>query len=109
MIIHHITTEAEWQQAKDSGYYEAPSLHTEGFIHCSTIQQVEGVLERYFAGQTGLVKLTIDTDMLENELKYELSPSLNDEFPHVYGPINLSAVVNVANISAPQGTSSTSE
>jgi uncharacterized protein (DUF952 family) len=35
-MIYHITTNAEWQNAQTKGEYTAPSLQTEGFIHCST-------------------------------------------------------------------------
>jgi uncharacterized protein (DUF952 family) len=94
MIIYHITTQTAWQQAQELGYYAAESLATEGFIHLSTEAQVQGVLERYYVGQTGLVKLVVDTDKLVNELKFELAPSVNEEFPHVYGTINLDAVIS---------------
>ena len=60
-IIYHVTTKKEWVIAQISGNYKATSLATEGFIHCSTAEQVNGVLERYFKGQTNLVKLVIDT------------------------------------------------
>ncbi len=95
MIIYHITTQSEWNQANIDGFYEAPSLKEEGFIHCSTDQQVNGVLQRYFSGKTNLIKLVIDSDKLENELKFELAPSINEDFPHVYGMINLDAVIGV--------------
>ena len=98
MIIYHITTATEWSQANLDGFYEAPSLHSEGFIHCSTDQQVSGVLERYFPGKTNLIKLVIDTDKLESELKLEMSPSVKEAFPHVYGTINLDAVIGVMSV-----------
>jgi uncharacterized protein (DUF952 family) len=41
------------------------------------------------------VKLVIDTSELQPELKYELAPSVNEIFPHVFGPINLDAVVAI--------------
>ena len=94
-IIYHVTTSKEWNRAKEQGFYEASSLHTEGFIHCSEASQVKGVLERYFAGKKDLVKLVIDTDKLTSPLKYELAPSINEDFPHVYGSINVDAVVGV--------------
>ena len=50
-IIFHVTTAANWKEAKANGFYEHPSLKDEGFIHCSQDHQVAGVLERYFAGQ----------------------------------------------------------
>jgi len=98
MIIYHITTADEWKKACFDSLYEAPSLHTEGFIHCSTENQVKGVLERYFQGKTKLLKLVIDTDKLESKLKFELAPSVNEEFPHVYGPINIEAVIGVLSV-----------
>ena len=96
--IYHITTKHDWDKALQLGYYEAPSLAIEGFIHCSTNEQVEGVLHRYYRGQTGLLKLVIDPLKLQNELKYELAPSVHELFPHVYGPIHTGAVVSIAEI-----------
>jgi uncharacterized protein (DUF952 family) len=97
-IIYHITTAKEWQEAKEKNYYEAPSLQSEGFIHCSKAEQVQGILERYFKGKTALVKLTIDTTKLAHKLQYNFSPSTNEEFPHVYGVINVEAVIETQNL-----------
>lgn len=97
-IIYHVTTRREWQDARAKGYYEAPSLASEGFIHCSEEGQVRGVLERYFKGQHDLLKLVIDTDRLQHRLQYDMAPSVDEAFPHVYGPINLDAVVGVEDI-----------
>src|SRR5688572_11085873 len=94
-IIYHVTSAAEWNLAKEKGSYEAASLRSEGFIHCSQDHQVAGVLERYFAGKEGLVKLVIDTDKLESRYVSEWSPTVQDAFPHIYGPINSSAVLEV--------------
>jgi uncharacterized protein (DUF952 family) len=94
-IIYHVTSREEWNQAKVNGFYESPSLKNEGFIHCSQEAQVADVLERYFAGKSHLVKLVIDTDKLSSQLIYEWSPSITDTFPHVYGSINLDAVVEI--------------
>lgn len=93
-MIYHIIPETAWneQQATESIY--GPSLEAEGFIHCCTKLQVEGVLHRYFQGQTGLLILEIDEQKLEAELRFE--KSTNDElFPHVYGTINKSAILSV--------------
>ena len=90
--IYHITTKKEWQEAKKKGSYEAASLATEGFIHCCELKQLRGVLKRYYEGQKGLVALLIDTELLKSPLKYELAPSVNEGFPHIYGAINVGAV-----------------
>src|SRR5688500_4053894 len=97
-IIYHITTEPEWEEARKSGLYTAPSLNEEGFIHCSQLEQIPGVLERFFKGKANLVRLSIDTDKLSSRLIYEWSPSIADTFPHIYGPININAVVVVEQI-----------
>lgn len=94
-IIYHVTTAADWKAAQQKGFYDHPSLVEEGFIHCSQEHQVAGVLERYFAGKTDLIKLVIDTDKLTSRFVFDWSPSTADTFPHVYGTINVDAVVDV--------------
>lgn len=93
-IIYHVTTADEWNKAKQTGHYEHPSLKEEGFIHCSQEHQVAAVVERYFSGKSGLVKLVIDTDKLTSKYIFDWSQSTQDTFPHVYGPINADAVVD---------------
>ena len=96
--IYHITTAAAWEKAQVEGAYTADSLATEGFIHCSSTDQVAGVLDRYYKGQTGLVKLTIDKSKVTSPLIFELATSINEVFPHIHGPINLSAIINTESI-----------
>ena len=95
-VFYHITPRLAWEEAVKKGFYDHPSLELEGFIHCSQEHQVEGVLQRYFAGQKDLVKLTIDPERLTSKYVFDWSPSVADTFPHVYGPINLDAVIEVA-------------
>jgi uncharacterized protein (DUF952 family) len=97
-FVYHITTEAAWTKAQEVGEYTADSLAIEGFIHCSSEAQVAGVLDRYYKGQTNLVKLTIDKSKVAYPLIYELAGSINEVFPHIHGPINISAVISVENI-----------
>jgi uncharacterized protein (DUF952 family) len=94
-IIYHVTTASDWEAANQKGFYEHPSLFAEGFIHCSQENQVAGVLERYFTGKTDLIKLVIDTEKLTSKFVFDWSPSTQDTFPHVYGPINTDAVIDV--------------
>ncbi len=96
--IYHITTQENWQNALQNGFYKAVSLDSEGFIHCSQEHQVNGVLERYYQGINNLVKLVIDENKITNKLVYENAPSINQNFPHIYGVLNIDAVVNVIKI-----------
>jgi uncharacterized protein (DUF952 family) len=98
-MIYHITTPQLWESALQKGYFEAPSLHSEGFIHTSRQQQVQGVLNRYYSGNKSLLLLHIDENKVISEIKYELAPSVNEEFPHIYGKLNLDAVIKVSEIS----------
>lgn len=95
-LIYHITTAEAWSKAKESGSYASPSLNEEGFIHCSEKSQVEDIKSRFYGGVEDLVLLTIDTEKLTSQLIFEWSPSVQNTFPHIYGPINTDAVVEVS-------------
>ena len=95
MKILHITGQKEWQRALEVGVYQADTLAEQGFIHCCLDSQVEGVFSEWFAGAANLVVLEIDSDRLASPLKFESAAKGQDEFPHVYGQINLDAVVKV--------------
>ncbi len=97
-MIYHVVTALNWQQALHQGFYEAPSLALEGFIHASMAGQVRGVLDRYYHGQENLLLLHIDETKLTVALKFELAPSVNETFPHIFGPLNLDAVVKTENL-----------
>ncbi|HMK03659.1 MAG TPA: DUF952 domain-containing protein [Ferruginibacter sp.] len=97
-MIYHVVARQNWEKAQQQGFYEADSLASEGFIHCSDAEQVAGVLERYYKDQTGLLLLHIEEDKLIPTLTYELAPSVNEEFPHIYGRLNLDAVIKVAEL-----------
>lgn len=90
--IYHVTTAGDWQKALEQGFYEAPSLRDEGFIHCSEEAQVAAILERFYKGKPGVIKLVIDPAKIKAPLIYEWSASLQQNFPHIYGAINLDAV-----------------
>jgi len=94
-MIYHVTKRSDWEKAIARGFYEAASLQTEGFIHNSTKDQVAGVLDRYYRNENDLVLLHIDEAKLTSPLKYELAPSVNEMFPHIYGTINLDAVIEI--------------
>ena len=112
-MIYHITARRAWQEAQPRGEYRAESLESEGFIHCSTETQILPVAEKYYEGQSGILLLRIDPSLLSSELRWE-PPSggspppgvpEGEQFPHIYGPINLDAIVNVYSLdSNPDGS-----
>ncbi len=94
-MIYHLTQKKNWDEALIHGFYDAPSLYNEGFIHCSEKEQVAASLNRYFKDQSEIVVLTIDKAKLHAKLQYDFSTSLNQNFPHIYGPLNIDAVIDV--------------
>lgn len=100
-LIYHLTTPAVWAEAQVTGQVIAESLTTEGFIHCSRAAQLLGVAERFFPGVEGLIVLAIDESGVAPWLVNEGPAGADDPFaqeifPHVYGPIAVSAVVAAA-------------
>lgn len=105
-MIYHITTRGEWLAAQAAGEYSAPSLKAEGFIHCSKLNQVLDVANAFYRQLQDVVLLCIDESKLLAELKWEapVHPKASadapdyPEFPHVYGKINLDAVLKVVDL-----------
>ena len=94
-VMLHITSRRRWRDAQASGAYTAPSLETQGFIHCSTREQVVAVANFLFRGQRDLLLLCIETERLDVNVRYENLEGGQKLFPHVYGSINTEAVVDV--------------
>ena len=95
--ILHISSRADWLSARPTGSYEADSLSSEGFIHCSKPDQLLGVANtnNRFEGQNDLVLLCIDPNQVVAEIRYENLDIGDNLFPHIYGPLNIDAVTNI--------------
>lgn len=94
MKIYHIVLPEVWEKFKDEDFYEADSLASEGFIHCSFADQLEAVLERYYKSAEKVLILTVDAEKLTSKLIEE--PSTNNEiYPHIYGQINRDAIAGI--------------
>jgi uncharacterized protein (DUF952 family) len=94
-VIVHITARPAWEMARASGWLLPPSLAVDGFIHFSEVDQIVAVANAAFSGQGDLVLLCVATDRVEAPLKYESSDAGGESFPHLYGALNLDAVVAV--------------
>ncbi len=98
--LYHIALPADWDDARGSGTYTTSTrdvtLADEGFIHCSRRDQVEATANRFYGDVAELVLLTIDEAALDAPVVDEDLYDTGESFPHVYGPIPVSAVVDVA-------------
>ncbi|MDQ2815785.1 MAG: DUF952 domain-containing protein [Actinomycetota bacterium] len=96
-FIYHIATAASWARAQADGQYTMSTLDRtlaeEGFIHASAAAQVALVANKYYRGQPDLLLLVIDPGLVDSEIRYEPVPGQPLPYPHIYGPLNLSAVV----------------
>ncbi|MDX1992144.1 MAG: DUF952 domain-containing protein [bacterium] len=99
-MIYHITRQDDWLNAQSTGEYRADSLQTQGFIHFSKATQVEKVANAVYQGLTGLVLLVVDPDKVTSDLRHEPPDTsipaenyLGETYPHLYGPLNVDAVV----------------
>lgn len=94
--ILHITQRTFWEKSVQTGFFQADSLHTEGYIHCSTKDQVLRVANKFFSGIPDLLLLKIELENLTSEVRWEPGDDDDSElFPHIYGRINLEAVVGI--------------
>ena len=98
-MIYHLTEPARWERSLAEGVHTGSTrgidLEQEGYIHCSTAEQWPGVVERYYADCPSILLLHVDETRLTSPLVYEQLGAAPAEFPHVYGPIPLDAVVEV--------------
>jgi uncharacterized protein (DUF952 family) len=91
--IYHLITPEAWARAAGKAY-RADSFDSEGFIHCSNANQVARSANRFYADAANLFVLGLDADRLGATLRDEAA-SNGEVFPHVYGPIEPDAVIEI--------------
>lgn len=94
-IITHFTHRSSWETATQAGTYTGDTLVTEGFIHCSTPEQVIAVANRIARSWDDAVLLWIDEAKVNAKIVYENLEGGEALFPHIYGPLNMDAVLEV--------------
>ena len=98
--LFHITEAATWERALATGEYDQSTRGSTrdevGFIHASFAWQIERVANFLYAGNAEpLVLLRIDPASLRSPVQVEAPEDLGECFPHIYGPVNVEAVVEV--------------
>jgi uncharacterized protein (DUF952 family) len=101
----HIALAADWAAAQSAGEYtmstRGRTLAEEGFIHCSFADQVDATAARFYADVDDAVVLRIDPARLTSRVEIEDLYGTGEHFPHVYGPIPITAVVDVQPLCPP--------
>jgi len=93
-LIFHITTKKIFKKAKNNSAFEPESLEEQGFIPCSTGDQVEETANRNFGSREQILLLVINVSALSSELKYEKDEQTGEKHPHIYGPLNTDAIID---------------
>ncbi len=97
-VIYKISPRAAWTAAEAAGVFTgAPVDVADGFIHFSAAHQVRETAAKHFRGQTDLVLAAVDDALLGDKLVWEPSRG-GDLFPHLYGPLPMSAVVSIVDL-----------
>ncbi len=101
--LFHLADRGQWLAAAGAGEYRVSTrgvtLQHQGFIHCSLRHQVRGVAEAIFADADDLVLLVIDGERVAAPIRYEVPEPGTEAYPHIYGPLPVSAVTSVLPVS----------
>lgn len=95
MTIYHLVWESDWNRWIDGDWYRPASLELEGFVHCTReLDRLIEVANTFFAEQRDekLLVLSLDEEALSADVRYE-DPGIGHLFPHVYGPIEVAAIL----------------
>jgi uncharacterized protein (DUF952 family)/ribosomal protein S18 acetylase RimI-like enzyme len=97
-MLLHLIGPAEWRRALSDGAVRPPSLASVGFVHLSTPDQVHLPAQALYPGRRDMVLLVVDPARLTDPVRFEAGMPTDPasmRFPHLYGPLPVSAVVAV--------------
>jgi uncharacterized protein (DUF952 family) len=85
-FVYKIISRDDWKAASEAGRFEGVGIDVaDKFIHLSTLQQVSGTLQRYFAKRRDLLLVQVDTAQFAGtgRLRFEASDA-GLLFPHLF-------------------------
>lgn len=96
--LFHLALAGEWEAALAGPGYRTSTrgrtVDEEGYTHCCHPWQVAGVAERYYRDvEEPLLLLEVDPALLTSPVVEEVPAGGREAYPHVYGPIDVVAVV----------------
>lgn len=93
-MIYHIVKKKEFRNSQKEGQYYPESLEKEGYIHCSTSNEIEKTANTHFKGQHSLYLLIIDELRVKEEIRYQEVEDRKEKMPHIIGPLNIDAILD---------------
>ncbi len=91
-ITYHLVPVPVWEAAKSAEWYTPEAYEADGFIHCTNgIDQLVDVATMFYVADDREFRvLVLDVSSINSDIRYDDDGQL---FPHIYGPLNTSAVV----------------
>lgn len=91
-VTYHLVPVGVWERARDAETYVPEAFNAEGFIHCTNgTDQLVAVANLFYANDSReFLVLALDVTKIQADVRYD-DPGLL--FPHIYGPLNTSAVI----------------
>ncbi|MCC7078623.1 MAG: DUF952 domain-containing protein [Acidimicrobiia bacterium] len=98
VVVYKILLPGEWAEFQANGAFRGSELdRADGFVHCSSREQVAATARRVFPAEAGLVIVALDAAVLGEALLWEPAAD-GTPFPHVHAPLSLDAVVAVHHV-----------
>lgn len=93
-MILHCTKKSRWEKIRHKNTWGEDLIETDGCIHCSSVEYFWRVAPNFKYVTDDMVLLCIDEDKLISEVRYEDGDNCGRCYPHIYGVINNSAIIN---------------
>ena len=97
-FIYVLVPGVDYEAAVALGHYRPASVDEEGFIHASPAAQLTRVANKHYVHEKDVRLLYVDPRRVRSEIRWE--PATGGLYPHIYGPLNLDAVVRIRPIVA---------
>ncbi len=94
--IYLLSGSEEHNRSLATGELVRDSIQDEGFIHASPADQLDRVANKYYTKVVEPRVLIVDRTRIKAEVKWE--PATGGLYPHIFGPLNMDAVVKVQTI-----------
>ena len=93
--IFHFINQSDLDRNLNDRELIVPSLGSQGFIHCSKLDQVIGVANFIAPYDEEMRLIEIDGERVLPEIRYENLDGGSTLFPHIYGPLNRDAIIAI--------------
>jgi uncharacterized protein (DUF952 family) len=92
-MIYHIATEVDWQNCIKGDLYAPGRFNTDGFIHCSTKNQIERIANSIFRAYSKVRLIFVDDEKEKEFIVYENLEGGKEVFPHIYRKLPQDSIV----------------